>query len=162
SRSLLLPLEDYVKSGVLDLRDVADELLRPGLVGGKLIGINLGTNAQCWVLDLDAFKKAGVELPAPGWTWADFERIALALPEKLGIWGMGSGMWNEQPWGSLYLSAGQWRYSVDGSRIGYTDDKPLVDYLHLLLRLQKANALIPRAEELASHDTMTKGIEITP
>src|SRR5262249_23097491 len=58
SRSLLLPLEDYVKSGVLDLRDVADELLRPGLVGGKLIGINLGTNAQCWVLDLDAFKKA--------------------------------------------------------------------------------------------------------
>jgi len=162
SRGLILPLEDSVKSGVLDLRDVSEDLIKGGLVGGKLIAINLGTNAQCWVLDLDAFRKAGVEVPAPNWTWADFERIAFALREKLGIWGMGSGMWDNQLWGSLYLSTGQWRYSPDGSRIGYPDDKPLVDYLNMLLRLQKANALIPRAEELASHDTATKGIEVTP
>jgi multiple sugar transport system substrate-binding protein len=162
SRGLLAPLDDAVKSGVLDLRDTSDDLLRPGQVGGKLLGVNLGTNAQCWVLDLDAFKKAGVDLPSPSWTWADFEKTATALREKLGIWGMGTGMWGNQLWGSLYLSAGQWRYSPDGSRIGYSDDRPLVDYLQMLLRLQKANVLIPRAEELSTHNTETKGIEVSP
>jgi multiple sugar transport system substrate-binding protein len=162
SRGLLAPLDDAVKSGVLDLRDVSEDLLKAGQVGGKLLGVNLGTNAQCFVLDLDAFKKAGLELPPPSWTWADFEKVTLALREKLGIWGMGSGMWNNQAWGALTLSAGHWRYSADGTRIGYPDDKPLVDYLQMLLRLQKANGLIPRAEELASHNTEIRGIEVSP
>src|SRR5207247_6169239 len=67
--------------------------LRGAVVNGKLVASNLGSNSQCWVIDVDAFKKAGVELPPPTWTWADFERIALALREKLGVWGMGSGLW---------------------------------------------------------------------
>jgi multiple sugar transport system substrate-binding protein len=162
SRGLLSPLDEYVKSGTIDTRDVSDPLLRGGVVNGKLVAINLGSNSQCWVLDVDAFKKAGVELPPPNWTWSDFEKIALTLHEKLGIWSMGSGTWNEQLWGSLYLSAGQWRYSADGSRAGYADDKPLVDYLNMLLRLQKANALIPRADELSSHNMETQGVEVTP
>jgi multiple sugar transport system substrate-binding protein len=162
SRGLLAPLDDAVKSGVLDLRDVSEDLLKAGQVGGKLLGVNLGTNAQCFVLDLDAFKKAGLELPPPSWTWADFEKVSMALREKLGIWGMGSGMWDNQAWGALTLSAGHWRYSADGTRIGYPDDKPFVDYLQMLLRLQKANALIPRAEELASHHTGSRGIEVSP
>jgi multiple sugar transport system substrate-binding protein len=162
SRGLLAPLDDAVKSGVLDLRDVSEDLLKAGQVSGKLLGVNLGTNAQCIVLDLDAFKKAGLELPPPSWTWADFEKVTMALREKLGIWGMGSGMWDNQAWGALTLSAGHWRYSADGTRIGYPDDKPLVDYLNMLLRLQKTNALIPRAEELASHHTGNRGIEVSP
>jgi multiple sugar transport system substrate-binding protein len=162
SRGLLAPLDDAVKSGVLDLRDVSEDLLKAGQVSGKLLGVNLGTNAQCFVLDLDAFKKAGLELPPPSWTWADFEKVTMALREKLGIWGMGSGMWDNQAWGALTLSAGHWRYSADGTRIGYPDDKPLVDYLNMLLRLQKTNALIPRAEELASHHTGNRGIEVSP
>jgi multiple sugar transport system substrate-binding protein len=161
SRGLLASLDDHVKSGTIDTRDVAEPLLRSGVVNGKLVAINLGSNSQCWALDVDAFKKAGVELPPPTWTWADFERIATALHEKLGIWGMGSGMWNEQLWGALYLSAGSWRYSPDGTRIGYESDKPLVDYLQMLLRLQKANVLTSRADELASHNQETS-VELTP
>jgi multiple sugar transport system substrate-binding protein len=161
SRGLLAPLDDYVKSGTIDTRDVADALLRGGVVNGKLVAVNLGSNSQCWALDVDAFRKAGVELPPPNWTWTDFERIAMVLHEKLGIWGMGSGVWNEQIWGALYFSSGSWRYSPDGTRIGYADDKPLVDYLNMLLRLQKANALTPRADELASYNQETS-VELTP
>jgi multiple sugar transport system substrate-binding protein len=162
SRGLLAPLDDHVKSGLIDTRDVAEAQLRGGIVGGKLVAVNLGSNSQSWVIDVDAFKKAGLEVPPPTWTWADFEKLTLALREKLGTWGMGSGLWGEQLWGSLYLSNGQWRYSPDGTKIGYTDDKPFVDYLGLLLRLQKANALIPRADELASHNMDTQGVEVTP
>ena len=49
------------------------------------------------------FKKAGLELPPQDWTWEDFEKTALALHEKLGIWGIGPGMTGEQLWKSLYM-----------------------------------------------------------
>jgi pectin-derived oligosaccharide transport system substrate-binding protein len=161
SRGLLAPLDDYVKGGIIDTRDVSESLLRSGVVNGKLVGVNLGSNSQCWALDVEAFRKAGVELPPPNWTWADFERIAMALHEKLGIWGMGGGIWHEQIWGALYLSGGQWRYRADGARIGYSDDRPLVDYLAMLLRLQKANGMTPRADELASHNQEIS-VELAP
>jgi ABC-type glycerol-3-phosphate transport system substrate-binding protein len=161
SRGLIAPLDDYVKSGVIDTRDVADAALKGGVVNGKLVAVNLGSNSQCWVLDVDAFKKAGVELPPPNWTWADFEKTTMALQSKLGIWGMGSQTWDNQIWGALYLSSGQWRYTADGSKIGYESDKPLVDHFSMLLRLQKANALTPRADELASYNQETS-VELTP
>src|SRR4029453_12961095 len=61
----------------------------------------------------------------------------------------------------LYLSSGQWRYTADGSKIGYESDKPLVDHFSMLLRLQKANALTPRAGEMASFNQETS-VELTP
>ena len=161
SRGLLAPLDDYVKSGTIDTKDVADAAIKGGVVGGKLYGVNLGSNSQCWVLDLDAFKKAGVALPAANWTWADFEKTTVALQQKLGIWGMGSQTWDNQIWGALYLSSGQWRYAADGSKIGYESDKPLVDHYQMLLRLQKAGALVPRADEVASYNQETS-VEMTP
>jgi multiple sugar transport system substrate-binding protein len=161
SRGLIAPLDDYVKSGTIDVRDVPETLLKGGMVNGKLVAVNLGANSQCWLLDVDAFKKAGVELPPPNWTWADFEKISMALHAKLGGWGMGSGTWDNQIWGALYLSAGQWRYTADGSKIGYESDKPLVDHFNLLLRLQKAGALTPRADELASFN-MSTSVETAP
>jgi multiple sugar transport system substrate-binding protein len=161
SRGLLAPLDDYVKAGTIDTRDVADAAIRGGVVNGKLVGVNLGSNSQCWLLDVDAFKKAGVELPPLNWTWADFEKTAQALHSKLGIWGMGTQAADNQIWGALYLSAGQWRYTADGTKIGYESDKPLVDHFNMLLRLQKAGALIPRADEMASHNQETS-VELTP
>jgi multiple sugar transport system substrate-binding protein len=127
-----------------------------------LMGINLGANSQSVVLDVDAFKKAGVDLPSTNWTWADFEKTAMALHDKLGIWGAGSAMWDEQHWGAIYLSAGTWRYNAEGTALGYTDDKVYADYLQMLLRLQKAGGLVPRPVELSDHDLITKGIETQP
>ncbi len=85
SRGLLALLDDHVKNGTIDTRNVSEALLKGGVVGGKLVAINLGSNSQCWVIDLDAFKNAGLEPPAPTWTWSEFEETALALREKLGI-----------------------------------------------------------------------------
>jgi ABC-type glycerol-3-phosphate transport system substrate-binding protein len=161
SRGLIAPLDDYVKSGTIDVRDVSEVALKGGIVNGKLVAVNLGSNSQCWLLDVDAFKKANVDLPPANWTWADFEKISLALQQKLGIWGMGSGIWENQIWGALYLSAGQWRYTADGSKIGYESDKPLIDHFNMLLRLQKAGAMTPRADELATFN-MSTSVETAP
>ena len=160
NRNLLLPLDDYVKSGVINTADVTPAELDGGRVNGKLVAINLGSNSQCWVLDVDAFQKAGVPLPAPDWTWADMEKAAMQIHDKLGIWGMGPGLWDEQIWASLYLSLGQWRYNADGTAIGYTDDTPYVQHLERMLRLEKAGAIVPRAEDVANY--YGKSVEAQP
>lgn len=149
SRDLIMPLDDYVKSGVIDLSDVPAASIDGGRINGTLYAINIGSNSQAIILDADAFKKAGLDLPSENWTWQDFEKTALALHEKLGIWGMGPGLTNEQIWKSLYLGHGEWSYADDGSKLGYTDDQIFADYLHMVLRLQEAGAIPTREEESA-------------
>jgi len=113
------------------------------------------------VIDVDAFKRAGVDLPAANWSWSDFEKVSLALQQKLGMWGMGSQTRDNQLWGAVYLSTGQWRYTADGSKIGYERDKPFADYLGMLVRMQKANTVVPRADEMASFNQDTS-VELSP
>ncbi len=158
SRGLVLSLDEYVKSGVLDFSNVAEGSLAGGRIGGKLYAVNLGTNSQVFLMDVDAFKKAGIALPRQNWTWEEFEQIVLDLHDKLGIWGMGNGLSDNQMWKSLYLSNGhQWSYSDDGKSLGYTDDSLLVEYFKMIMRLQEADAIPTRAEEVADFDG--KGVE---
>ena len=161
SRDLLYPLDEFVESGVLDFSNVADAALEGGRINGKLYAVNLGNNSHALTLDLDAFKKAGMELPRDNWTWPEFEKIVTELHEKLGIWGMGPGLTNEQFWKSLYLGYGQWAYAKDGKSLGYTDDQPLIDYYNMLLGLQKAGVLPTRAEEVAGNYE-NQGVESLP
>ncbi|HMQ52959.1 MAG TPA: sugar ABC transporter substrate-binding protein [Anaerolineae bacterium] len=149
SRGLMMPLDDYVESGTIDLSNVPEASIDGGRIDGQLYGINLGNNSQMVILDADAFERAGVELPPQDWTWQDFEEIALKLHEELGIWGIGLGLTNEQLWKSLYLGHGEWAYAEDGSQLGYSDDQIFVDYLNMLLRLQEAGAMLSREDELA-------------
>ncbi|MCB0210693.1 MAG: sugar ABC transporter substrate-binding protein [Anaerolineae bacterium] len=151
SRDLILPLDDYVESGVIDLSGIPDASIDGGRIDGTLYGINLGNNSQMVILDADAFEKAGIDLPDQDWTWEEFEDIALKLHEELDIWGIGLGLTNEQLWKSLYLGHGEWAYADDGTTLGYTDDQIFVDYLSMLLRLQDAGAMLSRQDELAEY-----------
>ncbi len=151
SRGMLYPLDEFVESGVLDFSNVADANLSGGRLDGKLYAVNIGTNSMCWVLDVDAFEKAGIPLPPQNWTWDDFEKIAMELHEKLGIWGLGPQLSNEQIWKVIYLSRGEWAYADDGKDLGYTDDQPFIDHLKMVYRLQEAGAIPDRATEVAEY-----------
>lgn len=70
---LMVPLDDFVKDGTINLSRVPNVSVDGGRINGKLYAINLGNNSQSILLDLDAFKRAGVSLPDPKWTWQDFE-----------------------------------------------------------------------------------------
>jgi multiple sugar transport system substrate-binding protein len=153
ANGLLLPLDDYVAEGILDFSDVAESTLEGGRIGGKLYGVNLGTNSMCFVLNVDLFQKAGIDLPPQQWTWADFEKLCLALHEKLGLFGYaGNTLIHDHLWKAIYLSKGEWVYSADGKSLGYTDDQPLIDHLKMIQRLQKAGAIDSRGNELAYQD----------
>ena len=126
-------------------------MLAGGKIDGKLYGVNLGNNSQAFVIDVDAFKKAGIDLPPADWTWDDFEKICLELHEKLGIWGMGGGVADQQLWKSVYLGYGQWVYAKDGKSLGYTDDQYLINHMKMLRRLIDAGAYPPRDVELSEY-----------
>ncbi len=146
SRDLLLPLDEYYESGAIDVSNVPEALLAGGQVGDHYYGISLGTNSQAFILDVDAFERAGLDLPSPDWTWTEFEETALALHDALGIWAMGYGLEDVQMWKSLLLGLGEMPF-VDG-QLGYEDDQPIIDYYNMILRLQAAGAYATRAEQL--------------
>lgn len=146
-KGLIAPLDDYIKSGVVDFSNVPKTLQDHGLVDGKVCAVSLGSNAIAFALDLDAFKKAGIDVPPDTWTWDDFEKIALDLSKKLGIWGFGHHLHHWDIWQAIYLGLGMQLYAPDGKSLGYTDDQPMIDHLKMILRLQDAKAIPTMAEE---------------
>jgi multiple sugar transport system substrate-binding protein len=146
SRGLLMPLDDYYKSGAINVKNVAQSVLDSGKVGDKAYALSLGSNSQTFILDADAFKKAGLDMPSKQWTWKEFEDISLKLHEKLGIWAMGYGLEDVQLWKSLYLSLGIHLFTDDNTALNYTDDQPLIDHFKMIVRLQKAGAVASQEE----------------
>jgi multiple sugar transport system substrate-binding protein len=157
-RGLIVPLDAEAAAGVLDLSDAVESSLAGGRVNGKLYGVSLGINSLCMMLDADAFAKAGVALPADGWTWADFERISLALTRALGIPAVSGNIVHDHVWRSMYLGRGLWAYAKDGRSLGYpaSDDVLFADHLQRARRLVAAGAMIPYGEIVALRP---KGVE---
>src|SRR5215831_11160239 len=71
ANNLIIPLDDYVNSGAINLSDVPKSSIDGGRINGKLIAVNLGNNSQTVALDVAAFEKAGVALPSQNWSWDD-------------------------------------------------------------------------------------------
>jgi multiple sugar transport system substrate-binding protein len=150
SKGLLTSLDDYASAGgTIDTSDVASAIVDGGRIGGKLYGMSLGSNTQCFIIDTDAFQKAGVALPADTWTWADFETAAKTIHSKLNIWGYGNALYLYTPWKSLYLSHGDWVWSADGKSLGYTDDGPWINHWKMMVRLMTSGDILSYDDEEA-------------
>jgi multiple sugar transport system substrate-binding protein len=161
ANGLLLPLDDYVNDRTINLTDVPKVSIDGGRINGKLVALNLGNNSQSMILDTEAFQKAGIPLPPTTWTWDDFEKIALDIHSKLGIYGAGANLGADlQLLKSLYLGYGQWAYSADGKSLGYTDDQKYADYLKMVARLQDAGAAPTQQEEIAQY--RGSNVEVLP
>jgi multiple sugar transport system substrate-binding protein len=140
-------LDEYVQSGVIDFTNIPEVLQTHGAVDGQIYGLSAGTNANGFVIDLDAFERAGIEMPPDTWTWEDFENIVMQLHESLGIWGFGMYLHHIDLWRVIYGGHEMRLYAPDGRSLGYTDDQPLIDHMHMILRLQDAGAIPTLAEE---------------
>jgi multiple sugar transport system substrate-binding protein len=162
SRGLLVPLDPYYASGAIDTTNIAQSLLDGGKVGDEIYAISLGTNSQSVILDVDAFAQAGIDLPAPDWTWQDFEDIVTQLHEKLGVWGIAlgqagvgnnNGIEDVQVWKAYNLGYGYPVASADGTELGYSDDQPTIDYFSMIRRLQDSGS-IATGEEAAEFNNV--------
>jgi len=160
SRDLIVSLDPYIESGVIDTSNIPESALASGRVDGELYGFNLGNNSQTIIIDVDLFEQAGIELPAWDWTWADFEEIALQLHEELDIWAIGPTLPEIALWASLYLGYGENVYNETGTALGYEDDQPLIDYFNMIIRLQEAGAIPSQAEAAEFIDVGPEGTPI--
>lgn len=149
-KNLLVDLNSYAKSGILDLSDVNQQMLQNGVYKDQLIAVSLGLNALGLMYDPAMFQKAGIAIPNSSWTWKDFEDITLKLHEKLGSGVYGAAAtWNNLDYFWMYVKqAGQHLVNPEGTALGY-DDKLFVDFMNISLRLRKAGA-IPTIEEASA------------
>jgi len=148
SKGWLLPLDSFVQDKTIDLSSVSEDVVASGTINKKLYAVSMGSNAPGIILDVDAFAKAGIPLPKQTWTWADFEKICTEIHDKLSISCVESGnLTGYVGWENLWLGYGKTAFSADGKSLGYTDNKPYVDYLNMMLRLQESGAKKSFAEE---------------
>jgi multiple sugar transport system substrate-binding protein len=147
-KDLLIPLDDYVNSGTIDMSEVAEAVITTGQIKRRIYAISLGMNSQSIIKDVEAFEKAGIPLPEQNWTWDEFEAICLQLHDKLGIFGISCGLWNPHVWKSLHIANGEWVYAEDGNSLAYKDDSLYVNHMKMVLRLIEAGAHPERDVEI--------------
>ena len=143
-KDLLLVLTPYVNSKQIDLEKVDENFISGGRVDGKLYGINLGTNAWCIIYDPAVLKKAGVSAPKPSWTWADFEKIATQVYQKTGVKTIPFSVTDPKVMfdNMLRQTGAAFFEPKTGASLGFTDEKLLIEFYDIQLRLLKAGVLI--------------------
>lgn len=83
-RGVLLPLDEVVSAGTLDLSGFSEDAVAGGKVDGKIYGIDLGANSSTLIVDTGAFEAAGVAAPERGMTWDEYAARAAELTAKAG------------------------------------------------------------------------------
>lgn len=84
---MLLPLNDYIESGALDLSGVAESVIASGTLDGDIVAIPLGNNVPCFMYDPAVLEQAGVTMSeAP--TLEEFTEVSKAVFDKTGakVW----------------------------------------------------------------------------
>jgi multiple sugar transport system substrate-binding protein len=144
----LAPLDDFIRNGTIDARNTSDSFLSTARVDGKTLGLNLGSNALALVYDPALLRQAGVAEPTDTWTWADFEKAAFTVKQRLGIFGV-TGMDDWALGGWYYIGqngTNQDVFNAAGTALGYTDDRYLANWFELKKRFVTAGVHPNQAE----------------
>ena len=87
SRGMLLDLGPYVESGAIDTTYISESELAGGMLNGKLLAINLGSNAMVGIYDPELFIKPGLShlgRNGPGKITSSWAALSLTNWESLG------------------------------------------------------------------------------
>ncbi len=128
-RGQLEDLTSFTQNGTLDVSDVSEASLSGGRLGDSLYAMNLGSNALVAVVDKVMLEKAGGTMPTQDWTWDDFGKLGPVLKADGKLM---AGDLRHDVYFPFYLrSKGQHMYAADGKSLGYTDDKPFIDFYNM-------------------------------
>ncbi len=141
----IVPLNEYVESGVIDTTDIPDALLSVTInqANGDITGISNGTNARCMAYNPALFDEAGVPYPTENWTWEDFAEACRAIHEATGGYAVTTLEYNSL----VYSAVTQWKegynfYTMDGTDFGFDGDiEPIAYLIDLLDTLQKEGCI---------------------
>ncbi|SDO03676.1 multiple sugar transport system substrate-binding protein [Paenibacillus sp. yr247] len=142
TRKLLEPLDSYVKTGKLDLKDVNDLFINGGKMNNNLYAVNLGANAPAMLIDPEVFQKTGVSPPKEGYTFDDITQIAKDLKKKVGkedFYPIDTTF----DFGYYLRDRGMSLYNKEGNGLGYDNDQYLTDFFSMESNLVKDGLMAP-------------------
>ncbi|WNQ09513.1 extracellular solute-binding protein [Paenibacillus aurantius] len=139
-RGQLEDLDPYIKKGTIHTGDINENSLSGGKVDGKLVALNLGSNALQATVDPQMLKDAGVTLKQD-WTFADWEEIGAKLKAKGKM--IAADLRHDVYFPFYLRGKGQKMYAADGTSLGYSDDKPFVEFYTMYKKWYDSGYLLP-------------------
>lgn len=126
-RGVLMDLEPFVNSGVIDVSEIDAAVVDSGRVAGNLYQISQGVTFQGNITNTTLLEAHGVTFPAPDedWTWDEFIQQATIFAEAsddntwfsidhIGFW-LGFRYFQRQVGGDIFTEAGE--LGVDEARL---------------------------------------------
>lgn len=93
AREQLMPLDDLIEKGILDVSNLSEATLDMYRIDGKLYAIPAGVSTSLLFYNKEYFDLAGVDYPTEDWTWEDYMEAARKLTMdtdgdgKIDVWG---------------------------------------------------------------------------
>ncbi len=140
--SKIVPLDDYISSGLIDVSKTTDAFLKTTQDNGVQIGISNGVNCYGIAYDPAMFEQAGITTPSDHWTWEDFKNICLTIHDKLGLYGSSklddfiAGCTAAVPQEDLSLGF----FAMSNDKLGFEDYTLIRDYIQMRADLTAAGA----------------------
>ncbi|MDP4098305.1 sugar ABC transporter substrate-binding protein [Paenibacillus sp. P96] len=129
-------ITQYAKNGQLEdlgpylnqsiqLGDVAENVLKTGVIEGKQYGVPTGVNVLGLHYDPALLKETGLEIPE-NWTWEQYKE----LTKQAGAKGVhfDSGMQADIFFNYFLRTKGLSLYNAEGNALGYDDDQLFVEF----------------------------------
>ena len=83
-KGLLIPLDEYVEAGIIDLSKCDANTIAAGTVDGSLYALSMGNNARCMFYDASLLQELGLTISMEP-TWEEFKEIGQKVYEATGI-----------------------------------------------------------------------------
>lgn len=145
-RNTLLDLDQYIKSGDIDVSNFPKSVVNSGKISGKNYMIAQGVTTSGQVVNKSLFEKIGVDAPGDQWNWDHFVDKAIEVQKAIkakglkGTWAVDDQSIQYQPVFEYYLrSNGKQLYTEDG-KLGFTQ-KDVENWFNMWETLRKAGAI---------------------
>jgi len=149
----ILPLNDFINRGIIDTSNTTQDFIDITTThNGDIVGISNGVNAWGLAYDPAMFIAAGLPLPTPGWTWADFEHAALTIAAQTGHWGMGDFTNDAITMTQFMAQQNIDFWHVDPRQLGFSDPLVMVPYFRMRQNLVMAGAMPDPGEAMGITD----------
>lgn len=145
-KQLLTDLNPYFGNEI-NTANINDDILKAGIYNNGNYGMTLGINVLGFQYDPEILNRMGIGHIPEGWTWDDYERIALQA-QKSGVF-FDDGMRPEIFFAYYLRTNSETLYNPTGTALGYEDDAFFVDFFGRLVRLVHSRAT-PTSEEKAA------------
>ncbi|MDR2376621.1 MAG: extracellular solute-binding protein [Treponema sp.] len=155
--TVLLPLDDFVRQGIIDLSKVDAAAIAGGTVNGHLYALPLAANMPSIVYNRSLLERIGAPLPKVSMTWDEFYDWLVAVKAKLpaGVYAFADNSANsDQSYFFGYWSRDNGTSQWDGVRSHLTaaDAQKYLDMWGGL----RSDGLIPPAETAADYDELNE------